>query len=74
MVIATHNNVPQSGSRKAAVRMRAASAGVGGLGFSFGAAGGSPCATGDTATQRQRTAFLYAPDRMKCMCRIVVAP
>ena len=42
----------------ASVRIRAASSGVGGSGFSFGAAGGSAWLIGLNATHRQRTAFL----------------
>ena len=58
VVIATHSCVPQSGSAHASVRIRAASSGVGGSGFSLGAAGGSAWLIGLTATHRQRTAFL----------------
>lgn len=54
--MATHKKVPQSGSRHAAFRIRAASSGAGDWGFGFAAAGGSVCVVGLTRTHRQRTA------------------
>jgi hypothetical protein len=58
VVIATHNNAPQSGSRQASVTIRAACSGVGGCGFGFGAGGGSAWPIGLTLTQRHRAARL----------------
>ncbi|MFC5209240.1 hypothetical protein ACFPM0_22110 [Pseudonocardia sulfidoxydans] len=55
--MATQSVAPQSASRHASLRIRAACAGDGGRGFPAGAAGGSPCPTGLAPTHRQRTAF-----------------
>ena len=62
--MATHKKVPQSGSRHAAFRIRAASCGEGDWGFGFAAAGGSVCVVGLTLTHRRRTARRQAPDRI----------
>lgn len=69
----SQTKVPQSGSRRASLTIRAASSLLGGSGFGVGAAGGSSRLTGFTATRRQRTARLKAPLRTKWICRIADA-
>jgi integrase len=63
----------QSGSFHASLRMRAASAAVGGCGLGLGGEGGSASAIGFAATHFQRTARRSAPLRMKWICRTVDA-
>jgi hypothetical protein len=71
VTIVSQTRTAQSGSSHEALRMRAASADVGGCGFAEGCLGGSAFSMGLRDNQRHRTARRSAPLRITWIWRIV---